>query len=305
MSTRRRRILSWSLGASAVLALAAVGLYAADRVLEHATNDNAVRPTPAAGSSTVPVPGTSDEQPPAPPSQPPATVRPSAPPPPPATSQPGPPPLPDSLVGTEWERLPTTRKVVALTFDCGANAAGIPSVLRTLRATETPATFFVTGRWAEAFGDDAREIGTRYPVGNHTYSHPDLTGLNSSAVVAEVAKADSIIRRTTGRDPRPLFRFPYGARDERTIRLVNDLQYGSIRWTVDTLGWKGTAGGQTAESVRARVLSTLRPGAIVLMHVGSAPDGSTLDADALPSIVEAVRARGYRFVDLTGFLAAA
>jgi len=104
------------------------------------------------------------------------------------------------------------------------------------------------------------------------------------------------------RDAIRVFRFPYGARDARTIALVNDLGYGSIRWTVDTLGWKGVEGEQTVESVRARVLSALRPGAIILMHVGAAPDGSTLDADALPSIIASIRARRYRLVDVAAFV---
>jgi peptidoglycan-N-acetylglucosamine deacetylase len=50
------------------------------------------------------------------------------------------------------------------------------------------------------------------------------------------------------------------------------------------------------------VLSSVAPGAIVLMHVGSAPDGSTLDADALPGVIAAIRARGYRLVELGAFV---
>ena len=80
------------------------------------------------------------------------------------------------------------------------------------------------------------------------------------------------------------------------------LDYGSVRWTVDTLGWQGTSGGQSSTTVLNRVLANLQPGEIVLMHVGSHPtDGSTLDADALPAIIREVEARGYRFVDLDDF----
>jgi len=205
-------------------------------------------------------------------------------------------------VAAEWQVLPTTRKVVALTFDCGANADGVPAILRTLARADAPATFFLTGRWAETFPELARTLGERYTVGNHAYSHRDLTTLSNAAARTELERAEQAIRATTGRDPRPLFRFPYGARDARTIALVNDLGYGSIRWTVDTLGWKGVEGEQTVESVRARVLSALRPGAIILMHVGAAPDGSTLDADALPSIIASIRARRYRLVDVAAFV---
>jgi peptidoglycan/xylan/chitin deacetylase (PgdA/CDA1 family) len=72
-----------------------------------------------------------------------------------------------------------------------------------------------------------------------------------------------------------------------------------VRWTIDTLGWEGTAGHIAPSVVVSRVLSALRPGEIVLMHVGSNPDDhSTLDADALPGVISEVRARGYSFITL-------
>jgi peptidoglycan/xylan/chitin deacetylase (PgdA/CDA1 family) len=210
--------------------------------------------------------------------------------------------LPPSLDGGEWDRIPTSRKVVALTFDCGGSAAGVAEILSTLARSHATATFFLTGRFAEAYPARARRIASRYPVGNHTYSHPDLTALAATAVVDEVRRGARAIRRAARRDPRPLFRFPYGARDARTIGIVNGLGYGAIGWTVDTLGWMGRAGGQTAGSVVQRVLAALRPGAIVLMHAGAATDGTTLDAEALPRLIAAVRARGYELVTVRRYL---
>lgn len=211
-------------------------------------------------------------------------------------------PVPLALRGVEWTTLPTSSKVVALTFDAGANADGVPSILSTLRSTGTPATFFLTGSWTRAYPSWAREIATAYPVGNHTATHPDLTTLSDAAIRQEIASADLTVRAITGRDTRPWFRFPYGARDTRTLGVVGCAGYGAVRWTVDTLGWQGTSGGQTVASVVNRVLSTLRPGQIVLMHVGSHPtDGSTLDAAALPTVIRELRARGYSFVTLDAF----
>jgi peptidoglycan/xylan/chitin deacetylase (PgdA/CDA1 family) len=109
--------------------------------------------------------------------------------------------------------------------------------------------------------------------------------------------------QAAGADPRPLFRFPYGDRDPRTIAAVNDLGYLPVRWTVDTLGWKGTSGGLSAPQVSDRAANALRPGAIVLMHIGSNPDdGTTLDADALPGMIERIRGAGYSFVTLDSLL---
>ena len=102
-------------------------------------------------------------------------------------------------------------------------------------------TFFLTGRWVQTYPQLAREIGARYPVANHTYSHQQLPTLNDTTVKREIEQAQLLIRRATGQDPRPLFRFPYGSSDTRTIRIANTLGYATIRWTVDTLGWEGTA----------------------------------------------------------------
>jgi peptidoglycan/xylan/chitin deacetylase (PgdA/CDA1 family) len=204
--------------------------------------------------------------------------------------------VPASLQGGEWNRLPTTRNVVALTFDAGANADGVPSIMDTLQRNGVAGTFFLTGQWVERFPQQTREIGTYFPIGNHTYSHPHLPALTDDQVREQITRTHDLIRSATTQDDRPLFRFPFGDRDARTIGLANSLSYGSIRWTVDTLGWQGTSGGQTVETVVNRVLDTLQPGQIVLMHVGSHPtDHSTLDADALPVLIRELRSRGYGF----------
>ncbi|HXM58676.1 MAG TPA: polysaccharide deacetylase family protein [Candidatus Dormibacteraeota bacterium] len=217
-------------------------------------------------------------------------------PPPPSSTLP-----PPSLAGAEWTRLPTTRPVVALTFDSGGDAAGVAAILGTLGQRGVAATFFMTGRWTEVYPDLARDIAARYPVGNHTYSHPHLTGLADAQVRDEIARGEAAIETATGRDPHPLFRFPYGEVDARTLGVVHGQGYGGIRWTVDTLGWKGASAGQSADTVVSRVLAALQPGEIVLMHVGGAEDGTTLDADALPRVIAEVQARGYAFVSVSAF----
>ncbi|HEV7677404.1 MAG TPA: polysaccharide deacetylase family protein [Candidatus Dormibacteraeota bacterium] len=209
------------------------------------------------------------------------------------------PPL--SLAGPIWTRLPTTSHVVALTFDAGGNDAGVTSILTTLATQHVPATFFLTGLWTRQYASEAQAISGAHAVGNHTQTHAHLPALADAAVATELTQAEQAIRDTTGQDPRPLFRFPYGDSDTRTLQDVHAQGYGAIGWTVDTLGWEGRRAGQSAASVVQRVLRSLGGGEIVLMHVGSAPDGTTLDADALPQVIDALRARGYGFVSLATF----
>lgn len=208
--------------------------------------------------------------------------------------------LPPGLAGQDIERIPTTSKVVALTFDAGANADAVPAILATLADEDVRATFFLTGDFVQRFGGASRSIvSAGHRLANHSATHPEFTSLSAEQIRAEIREAEADIRDATGQDPRPLFRFPFGDRDARTIDAVNELGYVAVRWTVDTLGWQGTSGGRTAEEVTERVLDTATAGQIVLMHVGSHPtDGSMLDADALSAVITGLRAAGYRFVTL-------
>jgi peptidoglycan/xylan/chitin deacetylase (PgdA/CDA1 family) len=184
-----------------------------------------------------------------------------------------------------------------LTLDAGGDAVRARSILHTLRRKHTVATFFLTGRWVREYPGFAKRIGRRYLVANHTYNHLHMTSLSDSAVRHEIRRAEGAIRRRTGHDPRPLFRFPYGDSDARVIRIANRLGYISIRWTVDSLGWMGRA--QTVDGAVRRVVGGLRPGAIILMHVGSPGDSrTTIDTWALPRVIDAVRRHGYRFTTL-------
>jgi peptidoglycan/xylan/chitin deacetylase (PgdA/CDA1 family) len=206
------------------------------------------------------------------------------------------------LLGQIPNRLPTTRRVVALTFDAGADNAGAPKILAALARYRVKATFFMTGRWAGVYPQWARRIAARYPIGNHTFDHRDVLGLTLPEVRGELVMARGAITHATGHTPLPLFRFPYGSSSAPTLALVNRLGYTAIGWTVDTLGWEGTSLGQSIASVTAHALDHLQPGEIILMHVGANPaDHSTLDADALPGIIRAIRAHGYQFMTLNGY----
>jgi len=212
-------------------------------------------------------------------------------------------PLTAARTGNHMTVLPTTAKVVALTFDAGASNAGVASILATLEAQGVSATFFMTGAFARNYPNDARTIGLRYPMANHTDTHPDLTTQTDAQIQAQLQAAQTSIANAARYDTRPVFRFPYGATNAHTLSVVNGAGYTSIWWTVDTLGWKGTSGGQSVSTVVNRVVGALRPGEIVLLHVGSNPDdGSTLDADALPTIISELRSRGYSFVTLVPYI---
>lgn len=250
------------------------------------------------GTPEPTVPGASGEPVPVAPGPTPPETLPAPQPPPPAA------PFPAGLLGRDLEVLPGAGPVVALTFDAGGNSAGLPVILQTLADAGIHGTFFLTGAWAAANpAGVAAIVAGGHRVGNHSLTHPAFTGLPDTGIADQVLGAQQAIQ-TAGADPRPLFRFPLGDRDARTIAAINSLGYVAVRWTVDTLGWKGTSGGISARQVADRALSGLRPGEIVLMHVGSNPDdASALDAEALPDVINRIRQAGYGFATLDSLLA--
>ena len=196
------------------------------------------------------------------------------------------------------ERLATRQRVVALTLDAGGNADSAYRAFAELRRAHVPVTFFLTGRWVRLHPLLARAIGRNaaWSVGDHTVDHTSMPTLGPAPAPWEIVEAAREIERATGRDPKPLFRFPYGAETPSLDALVASLGYVDVRWTVDSLGWRGPC-CQTVAGIVRRVDAGLEPGAIVLMHIGSS-GGGTLDTDALAAVIRSIEARGYKLVAL-------
>lgn len=210
-------------------------------------------------------------------------------------------PIPNRWKGGPVNELPTHKRVVALTFDCGSANDGVRRILRTLERRGVTATFFVTGQFARRYPRDIRAIaGAGHRIGNHSDTHVDFRRLTASQQVHQLRRAQRSIEPLSGASTRPWFRFPYGGSNAGAVRQVNGQGYAAVGWTVDTLGWMGTSGGQSVSSIHRRILAGAQPGEIVMMHVGANPqDGSTLDARALPGAIRDLSERGYRFVELS------
>jgi peptidoglycan/xylan/chitin deacetylase (PgdA/CDA1 family) len=139
-----------------------------------------------------------------------------------STARAGAPPITGRLAGRDWTSIPTKRRVVALTFDAGANADGVSAILATLQRERLPATFFLTGNFVRDYPATARQItADGFRIGDHTISHPYLTRLSGAAMRREILGAADQIAAVTGANPAPLFRFPFGDADARTIAIAN------------------------------------------------------------------------------------
>lgn len=126
---------------------------------------------------------------------------------------------------------------------------------------------------------------------NHTYDHPHMETLDPEARLSQLSRTEAIVQQLTGATTKPYFRPPYGSYDRQVLLDVAGAgdRY-SVMWTVDSLGWKGLP----PHDVASRCLERAKPGAIFLMHVGSA----STDFLALPEILDGLADAGYRFATI-------
>jgi len=212
-------------------------------------------------------------------------------------------PIIEKYRGKEITKINTAEKVVALSFDAGANADGVDKVLNILEKENVKGTFFLTGKFIEKYPEKVRQIiASGGDLGNHSYSHPYFTQITNEEIVTELEKTESLLSEINAKF-KPFFRFPYGGRNNLARTIVNNKNYIDIRWTIDSLGWQGTSGGMTKELIENRVISKTAPGYIIMMHLGSNPDDKThLDSEALPEIILELKKQGYEFATLAEML---
>ena len=188
---------------------------------------------------------------------------------------------------------------VALTFD--AEHPDRPHhgdhtewILDELRRLEARATFFVQGRWAEAFPGIVRQMADDgHLIGSHAFYHVRMPLLTHDGFDEDLREAERAIREAAGVDPRPWLRFPFGAGadDAGLIGRLAALGYRHVGWDVELYEWEA---GRSASEVAARAVAGVEAhgdGAIVLCHTWPDPV-----APALAEIVDRVRAIGFRCV---------
>lgn len=202
------------------------------------------------------------------------------------------------ITDREVDRGSSSRKMVALTFDAGSSAEPTLRILEALAKHGVRCTFFLTGKWIERYPQIARQIVAEgHELGNHSWSHPPFTTLSDEQIREQLRQTEEIALRVCGSSTKPLFRPPYGDRDQRVRAVVAQEGYLTIYWTIDSLD--SVKKGITPSEIFSRVTRLMRPGAIVLMHCGS-----DATADALPDLLEWLRREGYEAVTVSKLLAA-
>jgi cellulose synthase/poly-beta-1,6-N-acetylglucosamine synthase-like glycosyltransferase/peptidoglycan/xylan/chitin deacetylase (PgdA/CDA1 family)/spore germination protein YaaH len=196
--------------------------------------------------------------------------------------------------------------LVALTFDDGPDPDWTPAILDVLRDKHVPATFFVIGD--NVLGQESllqRIVAEGHELGNHSYTHPNFATLSNGETLFELNTTERLIEAYTGHSTR-LFRAPYFGDAEPTTAdelgpalAAQDDGYLNIGLHVDPDDWAlpGTDAIVQRTIAGVEAGNAERSGQIVLLHDGGGDRQQTLEA--LPRIIDQLRARGYRFVPVS------
>lgn len=189
-----------------------------------------------------------------------------------------------------------SKREIALTFDDGPGPY-TPQIVGILKRHKVPATFFVVGRSVKDFGAYLpSELSAGFVLGDHTQDHEAMAALSRKDQTAQLVDQAADIEHYGAPFP-DLFRPPYGSFNETTLSITKKLKMLTILWTIDTNDFAQPG----VKKIVSAVLVGAKPGAIVLMHDAGGTRTQTIQA--LPTIIKALRKRGYTLVTVPRLLA--
>jgi peptidoglycan/xylan/chitin deacetylase (PgdA/CDA1 family) len=184
-----------------------------------------------------------------------------------------------------------TEKVVALTFDDGPDPRWTPAILDILRAEGVKATFCMVGHWADKRPSFARQVVAEgHTLCDHTVHHlMHLDRRPHSQIVDEVNGGADIVKRVCGHTP-AFYRAPGGTLSQDVIDVAHQRGLRVLGWSIDPHDYQRPP----ADVIKARILSRVGPGAVILMHDGGGDRSNTVEM--LRSLIDELKALGYGFV---------
>lgn len=177
-------------------------------------------------------------------------------------------------------------KLVAFTFDDGPSYNTI-KIVNTLVKYDSKATFFLVGNKIEKYAKTMDVlVKNGMDIGNHTYSHKELTKLRDKEILKEIDLTNEVIYNKTG--IKPMFLRPsYGAMNKRIKKLST---MPIIIWNIDTLDWKY----HNSNKIKDKILKYVSDGDIILMH-----DTYVATLNAVEMVIPELKKQGYKIVSVS------
>ncbi|WP_332690325.1 polysaccharide deacetylase family protein [Halalkalibacter lacteus] len=160
----------------------------------------------------------------------------------------------------------------------------LPEMLKTLKKHELHTTFFLDGSWVKNNPNLATMLDEEgHEIGNHAYSHPDMSKLTTGRIDEEIKKTNSVIEATIDVTPK-WFAPPSGSYNQAVIDHADNQGMKTVLWSVDTIDWRKPDPTEMVD----RVLSKVHNGAMILMH----PTEPT--AKGLDKLITGIQEKGYK-----------
>lgn len=169
-------------------------------------------------------------------------------------------------------------KTIYLTFDAGYENGNLPKILDTLKQHHTPATFFVVGTFVESNPELVKRMVLEgHAVGNHTWSHPDMSKISSTEdFFAELDSVEKKFNEITGAKMQKYYRPPQGKYSESNLQMAKDFGYHTFFWSLAHVDWQQD-NQPSKEDAFDKLIGRIHPGAIVLLHTTSQTNAEILD----------------------------
>lgn len=195
---------------------------------------------------------------------------------------------------------PRNEKRIAITFDACSfvhTSKVDRKLVQILINKHVPATLFLGGKWVEDQPQEAKYLASIpfFEIANHSFHHPHLTRMSASSIRRELERAQEVIKKVTGKTPQ-YFRAPYGEYDKTLVKVAASLGLTTVQFDL--------ASGDpdkhiTANRLSRWVIRKARGGSIIVMHINT---HGWHTAEALPTIIQTLRQRGYEFVTVSELL---
>ena len=171
-----------------------------------------------------------------------------------------------------------TEKVIYLTFDAGYENGYTERILDALKKHNVKATFFLVGNYLETKPDIVkRMVEEGHIVGNHTYSHPDMSKISTSeGFKDELVKMENKYKEITGKDMLKIYRPPQGKFSEENLSMAKAMGYKTVFWSLAYVDWLEDK-QPTKDEAFSKLLTRIHSGAVVLLHNTSKTNCEILD----------------------------
>ena len=189
----------------------------------------------------------------------------------------------------------SSEKNLYLTFDAGYENGYTAGILDVLNKHDVKAAFFLVGNYLKTSPELVkRMVSEGHTVGNHTYSHPDMSAISTEdAFREELSKLEEEYKSVTGKEMLKYYRPPQGKYSEANLKMAKDLGYRTIFWSLAYVDWY-ESDQPTKEEAFNKLIPRVHPGAIVLLH-----STSKTNAEILDELLIKWENMGYKFKSIT------